>query len=261
MASCAITDHGVVAGAISFYKACKEKGVHPAIGCEFYLSPTDDHTRAEKIEGLPPYYHLTTLAKNAEGVRELYRLSSRGFLEGFYHKPRISLPMLEEVGKNLIVMGACAKGPISWNILNNNPTEAERYIRRLRDLFGEDFYIELMDHGLDWQKPLNVELERLCKDHGVTWVPTNDAHFLHRQDHFAHCIMMCLQLKKKITELQETGMQYPEECYVKSPREEILQWGLEACKRTVAVSEKIDITLELDKPHFPSFALGEPDGA
>lgn len=253
MDSCAITDHGVVSGAISFYKACKEKGVKPLIGCEFYLAPTDDHTRAEKIEGLPPYYHLTTLAKNADGVRELYILSSRGFLEGFYHKPRISLPLLKEVGRNLIVMGACAKGPVCWNLLQGHPKQAEEYLGRLKDLFGEDFYIELMDHGLEWQAPLNQQLKELCSRFGVTWVPTNDAHFLMKEDHFAHCIMMCLQLKKKLDELEASGMQYSRECYVKSPWEMIKNHGAEACHRTVELAEKVDIQLELDKFSFPSF--------
>lgn len=268
MQSVAITDHGVVAAAIALQKACKAekepknedarwneawaKEIKPIIGCEFYLSVTDDHTLKEPIKEVPKQqcYHLTALAKNEEGVSELYELSSRGFLEGYYYKPRVSLPMVEEIGKNLIIMGACAKGPVSWNIREGNETAARQWLERLKSMFEGRFYLELMDHDMQWQKDLNRALNALAEEYEVPWVPTNDAHFIRAEDHYEHSLMMCLQTKET---LETLTMEYPKGCYIKSAEEMIAVFGKEACQRTVAISEQIDIKLQLGNTFFPEY--------
>jgi len=272
MPAVAVTDHGVAAASIALYKACKEekkpKGdnlewndiwesrTKPIIGMESYLAPTDDHTLREILEGHPKQqcYHLTLLARNSKGVSQLFKLSSIGFLEGYYYKPRVSLKLVEEIGHDLIVMGACAKGPVSWNLLNDNRKQAAKYLARLRDSFEGRFYLEVMDHRIPFQDPLNQELIRLAELYETPWIPTNDAHFLIREDHHEHSLMMCLQLKKTLPELSAAGMRYPQECYVKTPAEMCSHWGEQACFRTVEVAEQIEeYDLIPDKPLFPRY--------
>lgn len=253
MRAVGITDHGVASGAIQHYKECKKQEINPIIGIEFYLSPTDNHIFKEALNYCPKQqcYHLTALAKNADGVSQIYELSSRGFLEGFYYKPRVSLPMIEEIGKDLIIMGACAKGPVSWNILEDNMPAAKEWLERLKSAFEGRFYLELMDHGLDWQKSLNTVLEAFSSKYDVPWVPTNDAHFLLKEDHYEHSLMMCLQLKQTLDSLT---MRYPEGCYVKTAEEMIELFGKENCKRTLEIAEQINIELNLDQTFFPEYS-------
>jgi DNA polymerase-3 subunit alpha len=260
MKAVAITDHGVAAASVQLYTEALKKEdkegnpvtpVKPLIGMEAYMSPTDDHTLREKVNNTP-YYHLTLLAKNAAGVSQIYKLSSIGFFEGFYYKPRVSLKLVEEIGKDLIVMGGCVRGPVSWNVHKDNINSARNFLSRLKDSFKDDFYIEVMDHGLDWQEPLNKGLIALCQDYNVQWVPTNDAHFLAREDHYIHSIMMALQLKKTMKELQSSSMYYSEECYMKTPEEMWARWGPQ-CNKTMEIAEKVNIQLELNKPQFPEY--------
>jgi DNA polymerase-3 subunit alpha len=252
MKASAITDHGVCSGFIQHYKACKKEDIKCILGCELYLSPTDDHTLKEKREEFPAQqcYHLTALAKNAKGVSQLYELSSRGFLEGYYYKPRVSLPMIEEIGKDLIILGACAKGPVCWNIREGKEDIAQQWLVRLREMFKGRFYLELMDHGLDWQKELNISLRALSKKYEIPWVPSNDCHFLKKENHYEHSIMMCLQTKSTMENLP---MKYPEECYLKTPEEMAKIFGEDSCQRTVSIAEQITIELTLDEAIFPIY--------
>jgi len=249
----AITDHGVMGAAIELYKECKKQDIKPIIGGEFYLSPTDDHTLREKIEGSPDYYHLVLLAKNAEGVSNLFELSSLGFSEGFYRKPRISIPLIEKYSKNLVCLGACIRGPVSFNLDKKNEKLAYNFAGRFKEIFREDFYLELMDHGLDWQKELNTKLVSLGNKIDISCVPTNDAHFLDRENHYIHSLLLCLQLKLKYNELKEKDMQYPEECYIKIPDEMEIIFGKDLCSKTLEVAEKIDIRIELGNTLFPDY--------
>jgi len=252
MTASSITDHSVCAGFIQHYKECQKNEIKPILGCELYLSVTDDHTLREVIPDQPKQqcYHLVALAKNAEGVSQLYELSSRGFLEGYYYKPRVSLPMIEDIGKDLIILGACAKGPVSWNIREGNSEAAQNWLKRLREAFEGRFYLECMDHGLDWQKALNVELTRYSEKFEVPWVPTNDAHFPTRDSHEIHSLMMCLQLRETMDTLT---MKYPEECYIKSPAEMVDRFGIQACRRTLDISEQINTELNLNQMFFPEY--------
>lgn len=253
MRAVAITDHGVAAGSYELWKTTKETNVKGLLGLEAYLSPTDDHTLREKIEGLTNYYHINLLAKNTEGVSEIYKLSSIGFLEGFYYKPRVSIKLLEELGKNIIVLGACVKGPVNWNLFQDKEDEAYKFAIRLKEIFQDDFYLELMDHGLDWQKPLNEKVTELANKLEIELVPTNDAHFLDKKDHHIHSMMMCSQLKKNMKQLKEADMMYPVDCYTKTPREMRRIFGEELCKKTLDVAEKINIELDYSETLFPKF--------
>jgi len=255
MPAVAVTDHGVVSGAVQLIKQCKEHGIKPLVGSELYLSPTDDHTLREKIEGLPPFYHITCLAINSAGIKQLYKLSSIGFLEGFYHKPRVSIKLIEEIGKDLIVLGGCIKGPVSWNIKLEKYDLAEKFLVRLKESFKDRFFTEVMDHGDPEQKAVNQKLLEYENRFGVKAVPTNDAHFLTREDHATHCIMMCLQLKKTLEELKNSKMMYSAECHLKSSEEMIALFGEDLCKRTFEISERIDIQMDLGKIIFPNFQI------
>ncbi len=252
MRAVAVTDHGVVAGAIRLYEECKKQEIKPIIGMEAYISPTDDHLLTEPLENVPPQqnYHLTLLAMNADGVKQLYKLSSKGFLEGFYYKPRVSLKLIEEVGKDLIVTSACIKGPVAWNLNNEHPEVAETWLGRLKESFKGRFWIEFMDHGMEDQKKINQLQEELCKKFEVLWIPTNDAHFLNREDHYIHRIMMALQHGKT---LNEQTMEYSEECYFKSEEEMLALFPKDSLHRTLDIESMVDIKLELDVPHFPIY--------
>jgi len=253
MKAVAVTDHGLMAGAIRLYEECKKQEIKPLIGCEVYISPTDDHTLKEKIEDVPAQqnHHLVLLAMNAEGVKQLYKLSSIGFLEGFYYKPRVSLKLIEEIGKDLIVTSACIKGPVAWNLAEGHQEVAERWLGRLKESFKGRFWLEFMDHGMEVQKRVNVLQEELSKKFDVPWIPTNDAHFLRREDHYIHNIMMALQHGQT---LETLSMNYSEETYFKSPEEMASLFGEEACRRTLDVEAMVDIQLELDVPHFPAYS-------
>ncbi len=267
MSAVAVTDHGVAAASVLLYTETQKKKdkegndlapVKPIIGMEAYLSPTDDHTLREILPDQPKQqcYHLTLLAKNAEGVKQIFELSSIGHIEGYYYKPRISLPLIEKIGKDLIIMGACAKGPVCWNIREGHYSAAEQWLTRLRDMFEGRFYLELMDHDMDWQKALNFELEELSNKFKVPWVPTNDAHFLNAADHYEHSLMMCLQTKETFESLT---MKYPENCYVRPPEEMISIFGQTACKRTLDIAEQVDIELTLGSTFFPEYTGEEND--
>ena len=257
MPAMAVTDHGVMAGTYELWKLTQKSKVKGLIGIEAYMSPTDDHTVKEKLENEPNYYHINLLAKNAEGVSELYKLSSLGFLEGFYYKPRVSLKLIEDIGKNIIVLGACVKGPVNWNIYQDKPEKAFQFTERMKMSFNGDFYLEVMDHGLDWQKPLNNSVMELAKKLDIPVVPTNDAHFLNKEDHEIHTLMMCNQLKKNLQQLKEADMMYPVDCYMKTPEEMNKLVGEELCRKTLEVAEKVDIELDYSKTLFPKFKRTE----
>lgn len=249
----ALTDHGVCWGLVEHYLACKKQEVKPILGMEAYLSPTDDHTIKEKIEGEPNYYHLILLAKNNIGVKELFKLSSLGFLEGFYYKPRISIPLLEAIGKNLIVMTACLSGPVYKNYIYNRPDYAYKFAERFKSIYKDDFYIEIMDHGIKEEIEINPKLLQLAEDLQIKVVPTNDFHFTNEADHYNHSLMLCIRDNKNFKEMKEADKFYPSSCYIKSTEEMINLFGIELCNNTIEVSEKCNTELELGKPIFTQY--------
>ncbi|MFW5780231.1 MAG: PHP domain-containing protein, partial [Bacillota bacterium] len=199
----AITDHGNMYGAIKFYKECKENKIKPIIGCEFYVAndlydKTSSRNADTEDDVSNPKYHLVLLAKNLEGFHNLMKLSSKGFVEGFYGKPRIDLDFLSQCSKGLICLSACIAGALPRILLSDNYEnpyeEAKKYALKMKDMFDEgDFYIELQNHYLDEQKRVNPMLMKLSKEIGVKCVATNDVHYIKESDHKMHDVLLCIQ--------------------------------------------------------------------
>jgi DNA polymerase-3 subunit alpha len=260
MPATAITDHGNMFGAIEFYTKARKRGIKPIIGCETYVAPRD-HTYKEPIAGKPSSgYHLILLAKNDIGYKNLIKLVSKGYLEGFYHRPRIDKKLLKDHAEGLIATSACFKGEIPYLLSNNEDAEAERTAKRYADLFGkENFYIEIQDHGLPTEKLLKGKLVDLARKTGLSIVGTNDCHYLHQKDSKAHDALLCIQTGKLISDTDR--MKYgTDQIYVKSAEQmkEVLAEYPEAIENTLRIGEMCNLDLELGKNHLPEFPL--PDG-
>src|SRR5690554_754891 len=215
----AMTDHGNMHGAVEFYRTCVAHGVKPIIGFEAYVAPG---SRFEKRRGSAKldggYYHLTLLAKDFEGYQNLCRLSSRAYLEGFYMKPRVDLELLREHSKGVIALSGCLGAQIPRAILDLGPEEGERLFKEHLDIFGENFFVEIQDHGLEEQKRLNPVLKDLATRYGVGLVATNDGHYVRREDAHAHDVLLAIQTKEMVS--NEDRMRFPcDEFYVKTPQE------------------------------------------
>jgi DNA polymerase-3 subunit alpha len=215
----AITDHGNMHGAVEFYKACVAEGVKPILGIEAYVAPG---SRFEKRRGSAKldggYYHLTLLARDFEGYQNLCRLSSRSYLEGFYMKPRVDLELLCEHSRGVIALSGCLGAQIPRAILDIGPEEGERLFKEHLDIFGENFFVEIQDHGLEEQKRLNPVLRELADRYGVGMVATNDGHYVRREDARAHDVLLAIQTKEMVA--SEDRMRFPcDEFYVKTPEE------------------------------------------
>ena len=206
MDSIAITDHGVMYGVIDFYRAAKEAGIKPIIGCEIYVAPGSRFDR-ESVKGEDRYYHMVLLAKNDLGYHNLMKIVSRGFTEGFYYKPRVDYEVLEQFHEGIIALSACLAGEIPSLIRKGQYEEAKKTALKYRDLFGEDsFYLELQDHGLSEQRDVNNSLLRMSKETGIPLVVTNDIHYIYDTDAEAHDILLCIQTGKKLAD--ENRMRY-----------------------------------------------------
>ena len=195
--SVAITDHGVMYGVIDFYKYAKEKGIKPIIGCEVYVST---RSRLEKQKGLDGYRHLVLLCKNMQGYQNLIKLVSCGFTEGFYSKPRVDHELLEKYHEGIIALSACLAGEIPQFLLKGNYEEAKKTALWYKSVFGEDYYLEIQDHGIEEQKLTNPQIIRIAREIGVPIVATNDVHYVEHDDYKAHKVLLCVQTGSKITE-------------------------------------------------------------
>ncbi len=251
----AITDHGAMYGVIEFYNACIAEGVKPIIGCEVYVSP---RSRFDKQEGrgVSPN-HLVLLAKNNEGYKNLMRLVSRGWTEGFYGKPRVDMELLRTYSDGLIALSACLAGYIPRAIVAGNYAGAKEYARTLRDIFGKDnFYLELQDHGIDEQKSVNESLIRIAGECDIGLVATNDVHYLYRADADTQAILMCIQTNNVITDGRPIGFE-TDEFYFKSPAEMERLFGAvnggEAINNTVRIADMCNVTLDFDKTYMPKY--------
>lgn len=215
----AITDHGNMHGAVEFYKTCVAEGVKPILGFEAYVAPGsrfEKRRASAKLDG--GYYHLTLLAKTFEGYQNLCRLSSRAYLEGFYMKPRVDLELLREHSKGVIALSGCLGAQIPRAILDLGPDEGERVFKEYLDIFREDFFVEIQDHGLEEQKRLNPVLRELADRYGVGMVATNDGHYVRKEDARAHDVLLAIQTKEMVS--SEGRMRFPcDEFYVKTPDE------------------------------------------
>ena len=211
MSAVAITDHGVMYGVADFFKKAVKAGIKPILGCEVYICK--DMT--EKTKEYREYAHLILLAKNLEGYKNLMRLCSIGFIKGFYHKPRIDYKTLSEYKDGLICLSACLAGDIPSMILNGDYKGAKRLALDLKNMFEDDFYIELQDHGLADQKAVSPDLIKISKECDIPLVLTNDVHYVNREDALAQDVLMCIQTRNFLDD--ENRMKFStEEFYLKS---------------------------------------------
>ncbi|HPP34987.1 MAG TPA: PHP domain-containing protein, partial [Clostridiales bacterium] len=237
MDSIAITDHGVMYGVVDFYKEAVKNGIKPILGCEVY---TARRTRFDKQPGIDADQgHLVLLAKDIEGYRNLMKIVSIGFTEGFYYKPRIDTEVLEKYSRGIIALSACMSGDIPSAILDGNYEKAREKALEFNRIFGQgNFYLELQNNGLKEQNLANQGLIRLSKETGIPLVATNDAHYLRREDAKAHEVLLCIQTGKKITD--EDRMRFDsDQLYLKSPEEMEAAFRSipEAIENTVRIAE------------------------
>ena len=252
MNSIALTDHGVMFGAIDFYKACKANGVKPIIGCEVYVAPRGRKDKEPKID--EKYNHLILLAKNNDGYKNLAKLVSLGFTEGFYYKPRIDKEILEKYHDGLICLSACLAGEVSQAILNNNIEEAKKVALWFKNLFGEDYYLEVQNNGIKEQVLVNQKLVELSRELEIPLVATNDAHYLKREDAYNHEVLLCIQTGKRMTD--EDRMKFDtDELYVKSPEEmsDYFKNVPDAIENTVKIAEKCNVEFEFGHTILPNY--------
>ena len=256
----AITDHGVMYGAVAFYKACKKEGIKPIIGCEVYVAP---RARTDKEHGADSgYTHLILLCKNETGYRNLCYLVSAGFTEGFYVKPRVDWALLRERAEGLICLSGCLAGYIAQRIVNDDYKAARAKAEELREVFGDDFYLEVQDHGILEEKRAMSGILRLSEETGVPAVLTNDAHYLTREDAYAQDVLMCIQTGKTVDDPNRLRFE-GREFYLKSEEEmrALLPEKPEALDLTAEIADKCDFDFAFGRYHLPEFPLppGEPD--
>lgn len=254
MPAVALTDHGVLYGAIDFYNACQKEGVKPIIGCELYLAPRSirEKERAHKKESV--YYHLLTLAKNEVGYRNLLKLATVAQLEGFYYKPRVDKFLLREHAEGLIATSSCLAGDIPQALLTGNYDLAKHLTEEYLEIFGkENFYIELQDHNLPEQRQVNEGLLKLAEEMKLPLVCTNDAHYLTREDAEMHDVLLCVQTNTNIDDPKRMKFE-SQEFYVKTPQEMRERFGRYkgAMENTFEIAERCNLNLEFGRCPMPA---------
>ena len=264
MDSVAITDHGVMYGAVRFYKEAKAQGIHPVIGCEVYLAPGMRQERAE-VDGTR-YYHLILLAENETGYRNLVELISLANIEGYYYKPRIDKELLRQYHEGVIALSACVAGEIPQAILRGNNERAEALIAEYVEIFGQDnFFLEIQDHGLPEEKTVNRALRELAKKYDIGLVATNDVHYVHADDSEFHDILLCVQTGRTINDPDRMRFSGPD-YYLKSEEEMAALFAdyPEALENTAKIAARcqVDFTFgELQLPFYPLPEHFESDDA
>ena len=259
MDSAAITDHGVMYGVIDFYRAAREAGINPILGCEVYVAPG---SRFDKDTGTGEdrYYHLVLLAENNTGYSNLMKIVSKGFVEGFYYKPRVDMELLREYHEGIIALSACLAGEVSRYLTRGMYEDAKAAALRYQDIFGKgNFFLELQDHGISEQQEVNRQLLRIHQETGIDLVATNDVHYTTAEDADPHDILLCLQTGKKLTDedrMRYEGGQY----YVKSPEEmaQLFPYALEALENTHKIAERCHVEIEFGVTKLPKYDV--PDG-
>ncbi len=264
MPALALTDHGNLYGAIEFYQAAKAAGVKPIIGCEMYLAPKSRLDRTSERGQEDAFYHFTLLARDNEGYQNLIQLCSIGFLEGYYYKPRVDKEVLARYGQGLIALSGCLKGELSQALLAGKDQAALKIVDDYQAIFGkENYYLELMDHGIADQKRLNVKLLELSKKTGVPLVVTNDCHYLKKEDASAHDALLCIGTGSTLAEPNRLRFEQPE-FYYKSPQEMYALFGHcpDALRRTLEIAERCHVDIKFDQmllPHYEVPAGTTPD--
>ena len=253
----ALTDHGVMYGCIDFYKAAKAAGVKPIIGCEVYMARRRMSDRIHGIDNDP--YHLVLLCENRTGYENLCYLVSEAFLHGFYGKPRVDLELLEAHHEGLIALSACLGGAIPQALLDEDYDRAQRFARELSRIFGpEHFYLELQDHGIASQRPVNQGLMRLARETGLPLVVTNDAHYLRKEDADVQDILLCIQTGKTMDDLNRMRFE-TQEFYLKSEEElrALFPGCDEAFENTAKIAEMCNVEFTFHDYHLPAFPVPE----
>lgn len=253
----AITDHGVMYGCIDFYKAAKAAGIKPIIGCEVYMARRKMTDRIHGLDNDP--YHLVLLCENQKGYENLCYLVSEAFLHGFYGKPRVDLELLEGHHEGLIALSACLAGAIPQALMNENYDEAKRMALELSRIFGpEHFYLEMQDHGIDKQRPVNQGLQRLARETGLPLVVTNDAHYLRREDADMQDVLLCIQTGKTVDDLNRMRFE-TQEFYLKSEQElrQLFPGCDEAFDNTVKIAQMCNVDFTFHEYHLPAYPVPE----
>ena len=258
MDSAAITDHGVMYGVIDFYRAAREAGINPVIGCEVYVAPNSRFDK-ETTGGEDRYYHLVLLAENNTGYANLMKIVSKGFTEGYYYRPRVDMEVLNRYHEGLIALSACLAGEVQRNIVKNLPEEARKAARRYEECFGKgNYFLELQDHGLPQQRLVNTELLKMSKELDIPLVATNDVHYTYEKDVDSHDILLCLQTNKKLADedrLRYEGGQY----FVKSEEEmkALFPYAWEALENTQRIADRCHVEIEFGVTKLPHFQVPE----
>ena len=258
MTSLAITDHGVMYGAINFYKACRDAGIRPIIGCEVYVAPGSRFEREGSITD-KRYYHLVLLAENDLGYRNLMKIVSKGFTEGYYYRPRVDRELLKQYHEGLIALSACLAGEVATALRIGLYDEAKDRALSLQDIFGKgNFFLELQDHGIPDQKAVNQGILKLHKETGIPMVATNDVHYIHADDASAHDVLLCIQTQAKVSDenrMRYDGGQY----YLKSEEEmrTLFPYAEEALDNTAKIAERCNVEIEFGKYKLPRFDVPE----
>ncbi len=258
MTAGAITDHGVMYGVIDFYKAAREAGINPVLGCEVYVAPGSrlDH---EMVHGEDRYYHLVLLAENNTGYSNLMKIVSKGFVEGYYYKPRVDMEVLEKYHEGIIALSACLAGEVQRNLVRGMYEEAKEVAYRYERCFGKgNFFLELQDHGIPEQKLVNQQLLRMSQETGIELVATNDVHYTNAEDAEPHDILLCLQTGKKLADedrMRYEGGQY----YVKSEEEmkSLFPYALQALENTQKIADRCHVEIEFGHTKVPHFEVPE----
>ncbi len=258
MDSIAITDHGVMYGVIDFYRAAKEAGIRPIIGCEVYVAPGSRFDR-ENNQGEERYNHLVLLAENDTGYKNLMKIVSKGFIEGFYYKPRVDYEVLRRYHEGIIALSACLAGAVASKLVKGLYEEAKAEALKLQGIFGEEnFFLELQDHGLSPQQTVNQGLLRMHEETGIDLVATNDLHYIYETDVEAHDILLCIQTGKKVSDenrMRYDGGQY----FLKSPEQmaELFPYAKEALENTYKIAQRCHVEIEFGNYKLPKFDVPE----
>ena len=258
MDSAAITDHGVMYGVIDFYKTARAAGINPILGCEVYVAPNSRFDR-ESSHGDDRYYHLVLLAENNQGYQNLMKIVSKGFVDGYYYKPRVDMEVLETYHEGIIALSACLAGEVQRHLVRGMYEEAKTVALKYESCFGKgNFFLELQDHGIPEQKTVNNQLLRLSQDTGIELVATNDIHYTYADDAEAHDILLCIQTGKKLSDenrMRYEGGQY----YVKSEEEmrKLFPYAQQAIDNTQKIADRCHVEIEFGVTKLPHFEVPE----
>ena len=259
MNAAAITDHGVMYGVIDFYREARKQGINPILGCEVYVAPNSRFDR-ETTGGEDRYYHLVLLAENNQGYANLMKIVSKGFVEGYYYRPRVDKEVLREYHEGIIALSACLAGEIPRYLVKGLYDEARKTAREYEEIFGKgNFFLELQDHGIEEQAQVNPMLIRMSEELDIPLVATNDVHYTYAEDATAHDILLCIQTGKKLSDenrMRYEGGQY----YVKSPEEmsELFPYAQEALENTQKIADRCHVEIEFGVTKLPKYDV--PDG-